>query len=362
MFGFEQCCDANEYMSLGAVCAADWRHCWNFLRPIGAILLSAIFGDLFPFFNHFLLLIFSIYLIGSEAGINLKISSITLYSHQLRVKALGAFFLLEFMFFGLASVYLTDVTAGIFAAFAILAFIRKNTLILAIAGAISVLIRSAYLYPMLVIVIFYIAESFYQKRKEGALATIFFILVALQFLLTYLKTGYLSFIDQNATAFWQNFHLSSNSSGYDTILHPSRGFHIVASGAKGLMEAYKDKDWISVCKLMLSRFDFYFSSFVPYNKVYLFAPNERIFSIFIGSLSLLMLFFSILYLRLRAWRISLPICLILAQSLIIIPEQRFIFVIQLFLVIYTYIYVVENVYSFLIPNPLGISENNATKA
>ena len=347
MLGFEQCCDADIYKALGAACLADWHHCWDTLRPIGAIFLNAFFGDVFPLFNHFLLLTFSIYLIGSEAGINLKIFSVTLTSRPLRLRALGAFLLLEVMFAGLASVYLTDVTAGIFAAFAILAFMRKNTLILAVAGAISVLIRAAYLYPMLVIIIFYLAESIYQKRKDGALAAIFFIFIASQYCLTYINTGVFSFIDSTATAYWQNFHLSSSSAGYDTILYPSRGFHRVADGSIGLADAYMNNQWMAIGKLMTVRMNFYFSSFVPYNKVYLLAPSERIYSILIGISNLIALIFSILYLKLRAWRIGFPVSLVLAQSLIIIPEQRFIFVIQLFLVMFTYLYLIGNKWPLL---------------
>lgn len=359
MFGFEQCCDASGYRGIGVACLADVHNCWDKVRPIGAILSSALFGDKFLLFNHLLLLVFAVYLIGSEAGIKLKVFKTTLSSHQLLIKALGAFLLLEFTFVGLASVYLTDVTAGIFAAFAILAFMRKNTIILAIAGAISVLIRAAYLYPMLVLIIFYLAESFYQKRKEGALVAIFFICIAPQYISTYSNTGIFSFIDATATTYWQNFHLSSNSSGYDTILFPDRGFHRVESGSVGLLEGYKNNQWMAIGKLIMARMNFYFFSFVPYNKVYLLAPSERIYSIFIGISSLMTLIFSIVYLKSRAWRIGLPMCLLLAQSLIIIPEQRFIFVIQLFLVMFTYLYLLGNIWPFLNSNLLNNRKINA---
>jgi len=52
MFGFEQCCDADGYQAIGAACLANWHHCWDTLRPIGAIFLSAFFGDGFPYISR----------------------------------------------------------------------------------------------------------------------------------------------------------------------------------------------------------------------------------------------------------------------------------------------------------------------
>lgn len=130
------------------------------------------------------------------------------------------------MFIGLASVDLTDVPAGVFAAFSILGFARKNALLFALAGGLSALIRAAYLYPMIVLAIYFLVECLYQKQYwKSLLTSLFFVCIAPQFLLTYQHTGVFSFFEPTRTAYWTNYHLTTPWYGYDTILIPELGWH-----------------------------------------------------------------------------------------------------------------------------------------
>lgn len=340
MFGFQQCCDADIYTELGKLCSSNWDSCWHEYRPVGSIVLNALMPYGLASFNHMLLLFFSLYLIVSESGFEFGRKYSKSLTSALMLKAIGAFVLLEILFVGLASVNLTDVSAGIFAAFAILGFARKNAYLLALAGGLSVLIRAAYLYPMLILVIFFLVECLYEKRREGLYAGLFFACIAPQFLLTYQHTGIFAFFDPSSVKYWQDFHLSRSWYGYDTLLPPAP--YPWQSSRLDLVTAYRQQQWGDIVHLLVARMEFYFSSFVLWGKVYLTSPSERIFSplVFIGYLVMVAL--SILYLVRRgvSWRILLPLSLILAQSLLIIPEQRFVFVIQLFAAMFTYLYFV----------------------
>jgi hypothetical protein len=347
VFGFQQCCDADAYAQLGASCLNNLNFCWNDLRPVGAIALNALMPHGLASFNHTLLLLFSLFLIATELGFTLK----SKVSRVLIFKASIAFILLELMFIGLASVNLTDISAGIFAALAILGFARKNTLLLTIAGGISVLIRSAYLYPMLILVVWFLFEMSYKRQYcKSLLVVLFFVIIAPQFLLTYQHTGVFSFLDPSVIEYWRNFHLISNWYGCDGIVlplstHPYKKFSLIPweSSLLDLTTAYKQKEWKDIFYLLLGRLDFYFSSFVLWNKVYLSSLNERLFSPVVMVLNIIIFIISSLYWMKKniLWRIWFSLSPIIAQSLLIIPEQRFIFVIQLFLILFTYLYFME---------------------
>ncbi|WP_150107764.1 hypothetical protein [Methylobacter tundripaludum] len=110
-----------------------------------------------------------------------------------------------------------------------------------------------------------------------------------------------------------------------------------------MVTAYKQEQWGDIIHLLIGKMEFYFSSFTLWSKAYLDSPSERIFSPIIFILYFVMLVLSSLCLRQRKilWRVGLPLCLILGQSLLIIPEQRFVFIIQLFLIAFTYLYFIE---------------------
>ncbi|MEQ1534050.1 MAG: hypothetical protein HOO97_05780 [Sideroxydans sp.] len=344
MLGFQQCCDAYQYDALGAACLSI-GNCWNEQRPIGAVALSATLGHAMVLLNHTLLFLFARYLIRGEVKAHLNIVTYQPTARDQWVKTFVIFSIFEVMFSGLASVMLSDVAAGVFAAFAILGFMQKDALLLSIAGAISVLIRAAYLYPILVIVVFFLAESLFQKRKTGVWAALFFVGIAPQFWLTYVHTGVFAFLDPATVNYWREFHFSSNWAGYDTLV-PAQGFPWKVEGLVGFSVAYQLQQWGDMFALIVGRINFYFSSFVLWGKVYLSSPSERIFTPIIGLCSFATFVASVLYLKASAWRLALPLSLILMQSLIIVPEQRFIFVIQLFLVVYASLYCFQSISGF----------------
>lgn len=338
MFGFQECCDATTYLDLGRLCLSGLNPCWHEIRPIGAILLNAL---MFPYglatLNHILLLSLSLFIIAYESGGKLSSRQTLFAMVWLFLKGIGAFLLLEVMFLGLASVNLTDTAAGVFAAVAILGFSRKNNLLLAVAGGISVLIRAAYLYPMLLLVVFCLVESFYKKRGGGGIIVLFFVCISPQYWLTYQHTGMFSFLDPSSVNYWRDFHLASNWAGYDTLI-PAAGYSWESGVSVGMASAFQYHQYNDVANLIIARIQFYFSSFVPWAKVYLDSTSERIFSPLVVMLHVAALYFSVMYLKIRSLKIGFPLLLVLVQSLVIIPEQRFIFLIQLFLVMFTYLY------------------------
>lgn len=174
------------------------------------------------------------------------------------------------------------------------------------------------------------------------MSCLFFLCLAPQYWLTYQHLHIFSFLDPSKVEYWRNFHFSSNFAGYDTLIPAAAlPWH---SGAKlGLAAAFEQYQWGNIIRLLISRIDFYFASFVPLGKVYLSSASERIFSPIVLLFHCTAFVFSYLYLKANvcAWRVWIPLSIILAQSLLIIPEQRFIFVIQLLLVMFSYLYVIS---------------------
>jgi hypothetical protein len=128
-------------------------------------------------------------------------------------------------------------------------------------------------------------------------------------------------------------------------LLPAAGHPWTSGLPFGLAAMFEQQLWSDLLRLFLSRIDFYFSSFVPLGKVYLSTASERIFSPVILLLHFAAGVCSYLYLKAKdgGWRVWIPLLIILAQSLVIIPEQRFIFLIQLFLAIFTYLYFLRSI-------------------
>ncbi|MBA4152675.1 MAG: hypothetical protein C0509_08940 [Acinetobacter sp.] len=160
-----------DYSIAGQICLTrGWESCWSEFRALGSTLLNAL---LYPYglapLSHVLLLVFSLFLIAVELQLDnpgqkwdwaymlsvRRDRQAMLHVQKFLLKVLGAFLLLELMFVGLASVNLTDVPAGVFAAMAIIGFYRKNALLVALAAGASVLIRAAYLYPMMLMVAYF---------------------------------------------------------------------------------------------------------------------------------------------------------------------------------------------------------------
>jgi hypothetical protein len=346
MYGFEQCCDAYQYTDLGRACFADISKCWDPLRPIGAITLNAIAGPKgVVLINHLLLLVVAFIMIRIErrdSGVHIEGSVPRKFLMQF-AKVAGLFFVLELLFFGLASVTLSDVPAGVFATLAIIGFTRKEFALFAIAAGICVLVRASYLYPMIVLVVVFLFESYRNNEYSIGLKVliIFFVLLAPQYWLTYENTGAFSFIDPRQIKLLRVVHLESNWSGYDTLLPGVAHPWLQSKSTVGVLTAFYQNRVVDLLDLIVSRMGFYFSSFVPFGKVYLSSPLERTFSIYIAIVHLAMFSCTFLYLGVRAWRVILPLSLILGESLMIVPEQRFIFVIQLLLVFYSFLFLWE---------------------
>ncbi len=331
MWGFQECCDAITYSDLGKICLQrGYAACSMEYRPLGSLVLNAFMwpNGLAPL-SHTLLFAFSFYMVGvgqqNSLGQNWKLQNIlalrhgkqaTLYIQKYILKACGAFSLLEFIFMGLASVNLTDVPAGVLAAMAIIGFYRKNAALFAVAAGVSVLIRAAYLYPMLILVTYFVLESLYKKTwSKAAISSLFFFCLAPQYWLTYQHFGVFSFLDPAKVEYWRNFHFSSNLAGYDTLVSPISAHPWQSGSPLGLAAMFEQQHWGELIRLFVSRIDFYFSSYVPLGKVYLSSANERIFSpvVFLLHGALFVLAYKYLKAQPGAWRIWVPLAIILRK-------------------------------------------------
>jgi hypothetical protein len=150
MLGFQECCDAIIYSDLGHTCLTrGYDACSLEYRPLGSLVLNAF---MYPYglapLSHALLLLLALFLMAvglqqDSPGQKWNLAYVLGARHDEQamlqiqkyfLKSLGAFLLLEFIFMGLASVNLTDVPAGVFAALAIIGFYRKSALLFALAA------------------------------------------------------------------------------------------------------------------------------------------------------------------------------------------------------------------------------------
>jgi hypothetical protein len=112
-------------------------------------------------------------------------------------------------------------------------------LFFALAAGVSVLIRAAYLYPMIVIDILFLCESLYQKNwSNAAIISLFFLCLVPQYWLTYRHLGVFSFLDPSKVEYWSDFHFSSNLAGYDTVI-PAAGLPWQSGALLGLSAAFE---------------------------------------------------------------------------------------------------------------------------
>lgn len=344
-----QCCDADYYLQGGEQCAANIRKCWGRLRPIGITLYFSI-----PFrlsipaetivVMNFILIALSVTLLAlaihRAAGAPRR--NVPRLSSWLAAAVPHLLFILK-----PARSSLSDGPAACLVLFALSLMIlgvrsRRTSLVVlsALCTSLAALTRVFYFYPALIAMVALALLCLLRQRFLAFVlaSAVFAAPVLTQFTLTYKNTGAWSFIDAEQAAKWQQTHLSSTTTGYDTLL-PARGHHYPADppGDRegGILCAASSGQIGAIVSLLAQRTYFYLGSYTAFNSVYLFSPSERFFSPWILVLNSLFFALGIVAVRSgpdRAPYLAPTIFLAAAwgEALLIIPEARFIMALQTF--------------------------------
>lgn len=340
-----QCCDAGNYLDLGRICATDGQ-CWHTYRPGGTIYWFSIpyrFGwapDVLVIMNIATLLL-SVLLsafalqsfhTGNDKGSRWKswwcLLAISLTLHTV--------LFLPTLFHSLIDApAAATMLSGIW--LLLLGKKHQSALLLVFAGlflGLGVWMRVFYLYPLLIALGCYVLCWIMVGKKKSwrelllltALLPIFF-----QFYSTHQQKGYWSFLDKDDTSMWTSGHLLNNFKSYDTILSKNFAYEVSYCGKKyaSVQQTLNERDALGLLCFMGERTHFYIGSYAP--KTYLMNRHERVYSMTFLLVNLVAI---ILALRLliqassfpgkTRWFIFVFVALNYGQSLVIVPEQRFI--------------------------------------
>jgi len=280
---------------------------------------------------------------------------------------------------------LTDSIAGLLFLLAIWSLFLGNTgkgwLILTggVLLGLSAWIRAFYLYPifggLLIFFIYWLTTQ--PKNFKTLLVFIALLPICSQYLATYNHTGKISYLSPKDNKKWTKIHLSSTASGYDTLISIQSPFapleeiliqrgHLPNNYLTHTMKAEKDKNTahgsflknkiecidsgmlimmknFNICgtlSLTYERIKFYFGSYS--SSAYVTQKNPRVHSWpFLLSNTFLFILAIIYFINLTATHkhsamlIGSILTLIFAESLVIIPEQRFIIALQAIIYIFS---------------------------
>ena len=257
----QQCCDADEYLDMGYMCAKAGM-CYNPLRPIGDTLWFSIpyvlnTNEQILFYLHLALLAL------------LAASTFYLFKKLLPT----ALFVVAVIFLNWPTFFhsLSDTPATLlFVEGIVLALIAqgRNSARLFFASGLalglSAFLRAAYLYPLLLAGGVFLLYWLWQKNRQWPAVFIisFFIPLSLQFFSTWKYTAQWHYLSEGRSNSIMNFHLHSDATGYDTYL-PQSGLYWSPDcpAAAGLLPSIKATDIDSTWCILKNRLAFYLGSY-----------------------------------------------------------------------------------------------------
>jgi len=339
-----QCCDAGNYLDLGRMCAMDGV-CWHTYRPGGTLYWFSI-----P------------YRFGWEPGalilmnIAAMLVSVLLSSFALQTFNAGnspkfrtgqwllllaiSWVLHTVLFLPILFNSLIDGPAAAAVLSGIWLFLlgKKNQsgLLLALAGlflGLGVWMRAFYLYPLLITMGCYLLCWVIDKQKSWRelLLLTTFLPIFFQFYSTHQQKGDWSFLDKGDTSMWTSGHLRNNFKSYDTILSKNFAYEIAYCGKKytSVQQTLDNRNVLGLLCFMGERTHFYLGSYAP--KTYLMNRHERVYSITFLLVNVLAIILALsLLIKASAlcaktrWFLFVFVALNYGQSLVIVPEQRFV--------------------------------------
>jgi len=370
----EQCCDADYYLHLGKMCA-KYGECYENLRPMGSLYWFSLPHRLhlhasFLIYLHILLTFVSIWL-------SVKACSILAEKKSFSPERCWLWFIVPIsiavhaLFLYPAFRHsLSDAPAALFALIAVWLLIISPSLyrwrffVLVLAGfflGLAVWIRAFYLYPVILVTFAWLLIWIYKKPFDLKWSGFFIVLapVIFQTWNTYQHTSNVSYIADSYTQEWQNTHLNSTTIGYDTLL-PAPGvsyrWESNCHAPQGLLDAIKNRDLYSLLCTLGGRLNFYLGSYshltytqpsdsghpVP-DEIRTWSTTFLAANLFAIVTALVFVFLRKNHLTAEQWISMLFVLVCCSQSLLIIPEQRFIIMpmILIWLIFFTTLFTIN---------------------
>ncbi len=276
----EQCCDAVDYLALGARCAATLE-CYDPLRPVGAALWFALPHALGLPAETLILLHGALALASCVLASRLLLRWLapTLDSlgfalaRVLRALTVGAICLVHLVYLWPTMFNaLADPPAALLMLIGLWALLLRPRHVAAYVGigllfGAAAWIRAFYLYPLIgFFLVTALLWAFDRRRRFAETGLIAFLLpILVQVAVNWQHTGRLGFIDSDQRQTWGELHLRDGAMGYDTLL-PTETFRwktTCSADAAGPMLALERRDPGLAACLVANRGYFYFGSFAP---------------------------------------------------------------------------------------------------
>lgn len=275
---FQQCCDTQDYLYYGQLCAAG--NCYEPLRPAGALYWFSIPYRLgWPpeilIVLHWILLIASIALVTITGIQWVKKNGGSLSRTAWIALAIASLAIHLFFFRPVLYHALTDAPAGLLLLIGIWLFILgqlKNSgalyLIAGICLGLSVWMRSFYLYPVLGFVLATTLIAIISHRSHWKKLALLVALLPIlsQYHLVHQKHGYYAFLNKEKSAYWTQHHLISRFVGHDSNLSTKSAYGWAAAcamKAHSMLDVWQNKDMEGFLCLVKERTRFYWGSYLP---------------------------------------------------------------------------------------------------
>jgi hypothetical protein len=337
----DQSADAVNYLQLGSACAKRATGCWDKLRPVGANLYFSL-----PFrlgLPPESIIILNLALVAGSIAladyVSQKLGPLRGWQRWCRLLAI----VVPHLVFLWAPSWnsLSDVPATVFALASVQLMLLTRAkdhflcyLAIGISLGICLSLRAFFLYPALLAVasLLLVSASDLPRLLRRLVTLVIFIPITLQFWATYTHTSKLAFIDPKTEAWGRKVHFESTLAGYDTFLQqPVKSWDAKECfrNSRNFRDALDKRDLSAASCLLLRRQEFYFGTYTHGGKVYLSSPADRHQSRIYLILSSIVLVVALgrLIVRRRIFEGFPAVSFLVAvwgQSLLIIPEARFI--------------------------------------
>lgn len=284
----DQCCDGETYLRLGEACALT-GDCYDAQRPMGAVYWFSL-----PYrlgldanalvYAHLLLAAISILL--STLTIGKQLIHHTRLPKQYLIWAAIAMTstLIHFIFlYPLLRVSLSDIPAGLLALNGIWILLlcddedKYGWIKIAVAGlciGMAAWVRAFYLYPLLASISVWTIICWKQKSFKNSDGWLFLaaLPILIQYGVTYQQSGSFSFISPEKIDEGIHLHLDDPAIGYDMIIRPREFWRWQSDCGEinGLVTSIKNADATSLLCLIKGRINFYFGSYshITYHNFY----------------------------------------------------------------------------------------------
>lgn len=275
-----QCCDANEYLDLGALCAST-GDCYHALRPMGAIYWFSIpyrlgMGPGVLVFLHLILTLLSIMLSVKAMTLITKMNTnIQINRYTSAIFILGSSLAHLIFLMPAFSISLSDAPASLLFLIGLWVLLLGNNetnkgiflhLIAGLCFGLSVWMRLFFIYPVVISILLYIVLCTLESKRTLACLMLlsFMIPIGIQLKNTHGRYGIITMINPETSMHISNIHLNTFALGYDTVNEGKpKIWESECSQKTTMIDALHNLNIQSMLCFAAGRLNFYLGSYSP---------------------------------------------------------------------------------------------------